>query len=166
MRRQPAAYSRHTPYAAAALRRRTHRAHRRTAAKMARYAFVGSTTPGQHVVEDSPGFGRGNCAVVRHGILPVLCQNDGSIKVCSLQEVGAAGWVAHHPSNGKIYCTGDGVVHAMEVESDGSLTVFSSADSLGGSAYLELSADGRWGLVANYGEPSRLVANYGKPKLQ
>ena len=116
-----------------------------------RVAFVGSTTLGQHVVEDSPGFGKGSSEVVRHGILPLFYADDGSVEAGALQEVGTAGWVAVHPHNGHVYCTGGEGVQAMTAQSNGTLTVFSSANSLGGSAYLELSADGRWALVANYG---------------
>jgi 6-phosphogluconolactonase (cycloisomerase 2 family) len=125
-----------------------------------RYAFVGSTSPGQHVVEDSPGFGRGSAATVRDGILPLRCHTDGTVEVGRLQEAaGPSSWIAHHPHNGHLYCTGKGgTVQAMSVDADdGSLSVFSSADSLGGSAFLELSADGRWALTANYGNGQMAV---------
>ena len=123
------------------------------------YAFVGSTTPGQNNVEVSPGYKQSDhLPMLRSGILPLLKSAiDGSLSMGELQDVGASGWITHHPSNGHIYCTGDGQIKALKVGAGGSLSVFSSADSVGGSAYLELSLDGRWALVANYGDGNMAV---------
>ena len=58
-----------------------------------------------------------------------------------------------HPTNGHLYCVSGANVCGMKIAPDGSLSArFTTADSGGGSAYLDITDDGKWALSASYGD--------------
>ena len=127
------------------------------------YVYVGAGDYGQHVVDDSPGYGKGARAKRRTGICILQAARRGG----PLREVGfwpgvEIGWIEHHADHGCLFATGeDGRLHALKIMVGGALREFSSADTLGGSCHLELSPDGRHALVANYGAALLAVLSIG-----
>mmetsp|Transcript_86265 Transcript_86265/g.279283 ORF Transcript_86265/g.279283 Transcript_86265/m.279283 type:complete len:379 (-) Transcript_86265:76-1212(-) len=126
---------------------------------MARFIYVGPTKAGQSVFKNSPGFGKVVVEEEKQDINIFRLGEDGHslIAAGSFDPGCHTNWLAYHPSNGHLYAVGGGKVHALKVAADGSLSAVSSADALGASAYLELSADGKWALVANFGSGSIAV---------
>ena len=121
----------------------------------AEFVFIGAGDYGQHVVEDAPGYkqGVGKAKTNRKGI----CIMQRECKDGPLVEVGfwkgpRVGWLEYNAATHCLYAAGgDQRLHALKVAPDGALTDFSSAETLGGSAHVELAPNGKFAIVANYG---------------
>ena len=114
--------------------------------------LVGSGDYGQTEVDDAPGY---RCVPVRRrqrGVI-ALARVDGSLRQIAFTPLPFhPGWLSYNVANGLIYASGDDDrLYALALRDDHTVEVVGSADSLGGSAFIELSRDGKWALVANYG---------------
>jgi len=123
------------------------------------FVYVGSADAGQAKIKNSPGFGKVVVDRTRQGILIFRVGDDGHslLPVGMLELPFHVGWLARHPMNGFLYAVGGGHLHAVAVAADGSLSLFSSAGTVGEACYLELSQDGRWALVASYSDSTTAV---------
>jgi len=114
--------------------------------------YVGSADAGQAKVADSPGYGKVDVAERKKGIL-VLAAADGELMQEGFVELEChIGWLYAHPSLPVLYGVGGGALHTFEIAKGGMLcrSGGAGADTLGNAAYLEISSDGRWALVACY----------------
>mmetsp|Transcript_67374 Transcript_67374/g.170975 ORF Transcript_67374/g.170975 Transcript_67374/m.170975 type:complete len:393 (-) Transcript_67374:24-1202(-) len=119
-----------------------------------RVVYVGSGAVGQAKVSNSPVFGKLAVPTEERAAIVSLTVDEerGTLAVLRVEEQPFhVGWLVPHPLNGHLYGVGGGKAHSWAVGSDGSLTLTSSSDTAGGSAFLELSCDGRWALSASYG---------------
>ena len=112
---------------------------------------VGSGFYGQSVVDDAPAYRCVPTRKLRKGLLFLSCDNDAPVKILSHAELPFhPQWIAWR--NGTLYAAGDDdKLHSLSIDGERKVTVTSSVDSLGGSAHVEISADGRWAICANYG---------------
>eukprot|EP01046_Picozoa_sp_COSAG06_P054045 COSAG06_NODE_9507_length_1884_cov_1.657143_2_plen_358_part_00 len=117
------------------------------------FCYIGSSGPGQAVTADSPGFGKVTVDESKTGIVVARLGEDGELTPAGMVELDShVGWLTQHPTNGHLYCVAGSNVLGMKIGEDGSLSApFTSADAAGGSAYLDLTKDGKWALSASYG---------------
>lgn len=118
------------------------------------YCYIGSSGPGQSVTKDSPGYGKVTTEESKTGILIAkLSEENGGLQPVAMVDLDShVGWLTQHPTNGHLYCVAGSNLLGMKIGSDGSLSApFTSADTAGGSAYLDITKDGKWALSASYG---------------
>ena len=117
------------------------------------FCYIGSSGPGQSVTADSPGYGKVTVDESKTGIVIASLGEDGELTPAGMVELDShVGWLTQHPTNGHLYCVAGSNVLGMKIGADGSLSApFTSADAAGGSAYLDLTKDGKWALSASYG---------------
>jgi 6-phosphogluconolactonase (cycloisomerase 2 family) len=118
------------------------------------YCYIGSSGPGQSSVPNSPGYGKVTVEESKSGIIVAKLRADGAIEPAGMVATDShVGWLTQHPTNGHLYCVAGANLLGMKIEADGSLSApFTSADTAGGSAYLDITADGKWALSASYGD--------------
>mmetsp|Transcript_152562 Transcript_152562/g.489258 ORF Transcript_152562/g.489258 Transcript_152562/m.489258 type:complete len:341 (+) Transcript_152562:55-1077(+) len=116
-----------------------------------RVVYVGSGAVGQAKVSNSPVFGKLAVPTEERAAIVNLTVDEelGTLAVFRVEEQPFhVGWLVPRPLNGHLYGVGGGKAHSWAAGGDGSLTLTSSSDTAGGSAFLELSCDGRWALSA------------------
>ena len=120
-----------------------------------RRLIVGSGDFGQATVDDAPGYKCINTKKKpKKGLLFISAPGTKSAAVEGFATLPFhPQWISAHPHNGLIYAAGDDdKLHAVSIDPQTlRATVLSSMDSLGGSAFVEISSDGRFALCANYG---------------
>mmetsp|Transcript_16035 Transcript_16035/g.31344 ORF Transcript_16035/g.31344 Transcript_16035/m.31344 type:complete len:233 (+) Transcript_16035:77-775(+) len=122
------------------------------------FVLVGSSSPGQTVVTDSPIYGKVPRPEQEEKGILVLSGEGLELQTVGFFPLGAhVGWICQHPTNGRFYAAGGGKVHEIVLSEAGQVSFCSNADAIGGPAHLELSADGAWALVANYSAGNLVV---------
>ena len=86
--------------------------------------------------------------------LLLLVADDGELEASGMLEMPShVGWLQQHPTNGHLYCVSGANVCGMKIAPNGSLSApFTTADAQAGSAYLDITDDGKWALSASYGD--------------
>ena len=131
------------------------RAGKRPAASSAPFVYIGAGGYGQHKVSDAPGYKKGARGPLRTGILITRAETkDGALQEVGFYDGPEFGYLSYNATNRHLYgVSNDGLLHAFSISArDGSLTEVSCSDTLGCSAFVEVSPDGRHALVANYGD--------------
>ena len=111
--------------------------------------LIGSGDYGQAEVDDSPGF----------KAVPVRRRRRGVAVLRNHQEVAFTPlpfhptWLTYSAANDLYYASGDDdKIYALAYDAATmTVSVKGGAPSLGGAAFIEVTQDGKWALVANYG---------------